>query len=180
MIWVKNEDFPLSWGSRDYSVNVRPNDLNGGSPVDGHDLAPLTISQKMVWVENKKILDSVGLGGVFFYWDSDPLGRAFCGYAVGKLASTGLWAGNCTSWSGTSVPALYNKKYVYVRISLRSTTVTYEYSFTGTDDDWTAFENGSITERSSAILGPPSHFIIGRGYADTSTSNTYLRNVVTI
>lgn len=175
-LYMRNREYPYAWGSRDFSVNVRPNTLDGGGVADGTDDNPLTMQQKASWLDNTKILNSVGVGGVFMYWDSDGTGRSFLGLGVGQLGVTsGFCCGNAGTWEVVSVPAIIRYQYAYLKINLCSSTVGYYYSFTGDNDDFHEI-NTTLTTR--AISGAPSHFIIGRGYADNTTGNTYMRNVI--
>lgn len=131
----------------------------------------------MQWTNNNQILDKSGLGGVFLYWDnvsSPDDGRYFAGCCVGKLTTSGLHAGLNGSWTQVAGPTtLWTQQVSWVRIDLYDTRVEYRWSLTGASDSWYLF---STQTRPSNISAEPTHLIFGRGYASTTTLDTYMRN----
>jgi len=171
---IKNDEVFMynpesSYGTSNYSLNVRTNSLGAGT-----DASPITIHAKVRWEDNA-IIQAQGFTGVFFYWDSDADGRTFCGTAVGNNGTTtGLYTALNGTWTGATVDGMLAKKHIYVRCVINTSKIYYYYSFSGTNDDWHAHPSNADDDRSTTTQ--PSDFIMGHGYASTITTGTYLKN----
>lgn len=176
---------PGSWGNLDYNNDVRPNCAGpGGIVIDGSDQKPLNIYVRVMWASDD-VTNYPGFCGAFLYWNSDVLGRTFVGATIGKsrIGPPGFYIvasnGNDSVREGAQIDAILQNKDVYVRVALMSTQIYFDYSLSGNVDDWHPHPSSPIPRVSStySYSGAPSHFIIGRGYADQYSTGTFLRNV---
>lgn len=176
---------PAIWGNLDYNLNVRPSCAGpGGVVVNGSDDRPLHLYTRVTW-NNDNVVNYPGFCGVFFYWDVDPLGRSFAGASVGRAwgGVPGVYASACNGleggWFGSQIDAVIAAKNVFLRVVLTTNNIHWDYSLSGAMDDWRPHPSSPMPRVAATynLSGAPSHFIIGRGYADQWSTGTYLRNV---